>query len=58
MSMNLPYVECTSEKPRRKLKFHKIKSTLYTESTLRKLLFKLRDRVATEDKNDIVYEID
>ena len=58
MSMNLPYVEGTSEKPRRKLKFHKIKCTLYTESTLRKLLFKLRDRVATEDKNNIVYEID
>ena len=42
----------------RTLKSHKIKSTFYTENTLRKLLCKPKDRVATEDKNNIVYEID
>ena len=35
-----------------------MKSTFYTESTLRKLLCKPRDQVVTEDKNKIVYEID
>ena len=38
MSINLPYVEATSEKLRRTLRSHKIRSTFYTESTLRKLL--------------------
>ena len=33
-------------------------STFYIENTLRKLLFKPKDRVATEDKNTIVYEND
>ena len=58
MSINLPYVEGTSEKLRRILRSHKIRSTFYTENTLRKLLCKLKDRVATEHKNNIVYEID
>ena len=58
MSINLPYVEGTSEKLRRILRSHKIRSTFYTENTLRKLLFKRKDRVATENKNNIVYEID
>ena len=58
MSINLAYVEGTSEKLPRILRSHKIKSTFYTESTLRKLLRKLKDRVATEDKNNIVYETD
>ena len=58
MSINLPYVEGTSEKLRRILKSHKIRSTFYMESTLSKLLFKPKNRVATEDKNNIVYEID
>ena len=58
MSINLPYVECTGEKLRHILRSQKIKSTYYTESTLRKLLSKLKDRVATEDKKNIVYEID
>ena len=39
------------------LRSHKIRSTFYTEMTLRKLLCKPKDQVATEDKN-IVYEID
>ena len=58
MSINLPYVEGTSENLRRILRSHKIRSTFYTENTLRKLLCKPKDRVATEDKNNIVYEID
>ena len=52
MSINLPYVEGNGEKQHRILKSHKIRSTLFTESTLRKLL------LATEDENNIVYEID
>ena len=58
ISINLPYVERTSEKLRRILRSHKIRSTFYTEKTLRKLLCKPKDQVATEDKNSIVYEID
>ena len=57
-SINLPYIEGTSEKLRRILRSHKIRSTFYTEMTLRKLLCKPKDRVPTEDKNNIVYEID
>ena len=56
ISINLPYVEGTSEKLRRILRSHKIRSTFYTEMC--KLLCKPKDRVATEDKNNIVYEID
>ena len=50
MSTNLPYVEDTGEKLRCILRSHKIRSTFYTESTLRKLLCKPKDRVATEDR--------
>ena len=57
ISINLPYVEGTSEELGRILQFHKIGSTFYTESNLRKLLCKPKDPVATEDKNNIVYEI-
>ena len=58
ISVNLPYVEGTSEKLRCILTSHKIRSTFYTEMTLRKLLCKLRDPIATEDKNNIAYDID
>ena len=58
MSINLPYVESTSEKLRRILKSHKIRSIFYTKNILHKLLCKPKDRVATEDKNNIAYEID
>ena len=58
MSINLLYVEGTSEKLGHILRSHKIRSTFYTEMTLRKLLCKPKDRVATEDKNNIAYEID
>ena len=47
MSINLTYVKGTSEKIQRILKCHKIGSTFYTENTLRKLLCKPKDRVAT-----------
>ena len=58
MSINLPYVEGTSENLRRILRCHKIKSIFYTENTLRKLLYKPKDQVATEDTNNIICEID
>ena len=58
MSINLPYVEGTSEKLGHILRSHKTRSTFYTENTLRKLVCKPKDRVATEDKSNIVYEID
>ena len=55
-SWNLPYVEGNSEKLRRILRSHKIRFTFYFNSTLRKLLCIPKDRVATEDKKNIVYE--
>ena len=58
ISINLPYVEGTSEKLRRILRSHKIRSTFYTENTLRKLLCKPKDRIATGDKSNIVYAIE
>ena len=50
MSINLPQVEYTGEELVRILRSHKISSTFYNKSTLRNLLCKLKDRVATEDK--------
>ena len=41
-----------------RVRSRKIRSTFYTESTLRELLCKPKDRVATEDENNIFYEID
>ena len=58
ISINLPYIQGTTEKLRSILRSHKIRSTCYTEMTLHKLLCKAKDQVATEDKNNIVYEID
>ena len=49
VSINLFYVEGTSEKLRLILRTHKMISTFYTENTLLKLLYKSRDLVATED---------
>ena len=57
MSINLLYIEGTSEKLQRICRSHKIKSTFYTEMTLCKLLCKPKDRVAKEDKSNIVYEM-
>ena len=56
MSINLPFVEGTSEKLWHILSFYKIRSTFYTEKTLCKLLCKPDDWVATEDRNNIVYD--
>ena len=58
MSINLPYFEGTSKKLRRIRRSHEIRSTFCTENTFRKLLCKPKDRVATKDKNNIVYQID
>ena len=58
ISLNLRYIEGTSEKLWHILRSHKIRSTFYTEMPLRKFICKSKDRVATEDKNNIVYEID
>ena len=58
MSRNLPYIKGTNEKLQCILRCHKVRSTFYTETALRKLLCKLKDRVAAVDKNNIVYEID
>ena len=58
MSINLLYVEGTTEKLLLILRSNKIKSTFCTEKTLRKLLCNPKDRVDTKDKNNIVYEID
>ena len=58
MSINLLRVWATSENLKQTLRSHKIKSTFYTDSTLHKVFWKLKDPVATEDKNYILYEID
>ena len=58
MSKNLLYVEGTGEKLWHIPRSHKIRSTFYNENTLLKLLCKPKDLVATEDKTNIVYEID
>ena len=58
MSVNLSYVEGTSEKLWFILRSHKMRSSLYTQKTLPRLLCKPKDWVAIEDKNIIVYEID
>ena len=50
MSINLLYIEGTSENLWFMLRSHKIKLTFYTEMTLHKLFSKPKDRVATEDK--------
>ena len=50
---DLPHVEGTSEKLWRILRSHKIRLTFYTVN-----LCKPKDQIATEDKNNIVYEID
>ena len=58
MSIILPSLEDTSQKLQRIIRSHNIRSNICTDSSLRELLCKLKDWVATEDKNDIVYEVD
>ena len=53
----LPYVKGTSEKLRRILGSHEIKSIFYTQNTLHKLLCK-RTEWLQKIKSNIVYEID
>ena len=50
MSINLTCVQGASAKLQLILRFHKIRSTFYTESTLRKVLCKSVDQVATKVK--------
>ena len=50
MSINLLFVEGTSEKLWSILRSCKIRATFYTESTLHKLICRPKDQVATEDK--------
>ena len=58
-SIKLPCVKDTTERLRCILRSHEvIRPTYCIETTLCKLLCKPKDRVATEDKNNIVYEID
>ena len=56
MNINLPYVEGTRENLRRIFKYHKIRSTFFTENTQCQLLCKPKDQVATEEENNIVCE--
>ena len=58
MSINLPYVEGTSETVQRMSRSHKIRSMFYNESPLHKVYCKPKDWVATKDKKNIVYKID
>ena len=53
MSMNL--LKGTNEKQQQLFRSQKIRSTFYTEDILPKLPFKLKDWVAAEDKNNIVF---
>ena len=48
---------CLIEQLWRILRSYEIRSTFYTEKTLRKFLCNPKGRVATEGKNNIVYEI-
>ena len=58
MIINLPYFKGTSEKLRHILKSHKIRFIFYTESALRKILCKPKNRVAAEDKDSTLYQND
>ena len=55
--INLPYVRNTSEALRRIFKDHNIRCTFYTSETLRKLISHPKDRVPTEKRNNVVYQI-
>ena len=57
ISINLLYVEGTSEKLWRILRSHKIRSTFYTDMTLRKLLCKPRKKVIDRESSLIPRKI-
>ena len=46
------------ENPRRILRSYKTRSTFSTENTLCKLLYKSEDRIATDNKEIIIYKTD
>ena len=54
---SLPYIEGSGEKLRGRSGSHEIRLIFYNERTLHKLLGKSKDRVASKNKNNIVYEI-
>ena len=54
--INLPYVRNTSE-ILVKYKNHQISCTFYMSETLRKLISHPKDRVPTEKRNNVVYQI-
>ena len=58
MSMKAPYIKGTSEKILRLVRSYKIRSTFYAENILRKLFYKIKERVTIEDKINIVSEIE
>ena len=58
MSINLPYVEGTSQKLCGILRSHKIRPSSSTEMAFCKLLCKTKDQLVTDDKNNIVCETD
>ena len=58
MTINLPYIEGISKELRRILRSHKIRSTFYTESTLRKMICKPKGRNNKNNKNNSVYKTD
>ena len=58
IGINSPYIDSTSKKLGCILRSYKMRSTFYTEIIWNKLLCKPKDRIATEEKNNIVYEID
>ena len=56
-SINLPYIQGLSEQLKRALNKHNIKATFYTQTTLRSLLSKPKDRIPKEDRNNAVYQL-
>ena len=56
MSINLLHIEGASEKLWHILRSYKIRSIFYTENALHKFLCKPKDWIATEDKNNIVFD--
>ena len=58
MSINWAYIQSADEKRWYILRSHRIGSTFYSESTFRKLPFESKDWVTTEDKSNIIYEIE
>ena len=58
MSINLPYIEGTTEKLWHKFRYLKTRAAFYNENILCNIFCKPKDRVATEDKNNIAYETD